>query len=188
MGTSTIISNAAIPIAASIIGLFFALFSVLKDTAENNWKKQFRKQIRLGVIKSSLSYEDMMHIAERWGQDRKAILFSLRIMHSEAVSGEDADLCQNIQTIRELIKSHQHQEPYAELPENIGIQLSTISHQTPESTTQISQLASSLSELYSSNQLKLNRQVKLTYLGSIAGVIGILIGLAGLYIAFLSKV
>jgi hypothetical protein len=182
-----IISKLTLPIAGAVIGLFIGLYSIFKDTAENNWRKQFRKQVRLGVIKNTLNHDDMMHIAERWFQDRKAILHSLRVMHSEAVSGEDTELAQNAQCIRDLIKHHQDKEPYAELPENISIQLNDISSQSSDLSITIAQLASSLSELYSTNQLKLSRQVKLTYLGAITGIIGILIGLAGLYLAFLSN-
>lgn len=182
-----LITKLSLPIAGAVIGLFIGLFSILKDTAESNWKKQFRKQIRSAIIKNDLNHDDMMHIAERWFQDRKAILHSLRVMHSEAVSGEDSELSQRSQCIRELIKYHQDKEPYAELPENISIQLNGISNQSSDLSVKVTQLASSLSDLYSSNQLKLNRQVKLTYLGTITGVVGILIGIAGLYLAFVSN-
>jgi len=118
----SVITGAAAPIIGAVIGIVIGLLPILKDSVESNWKKQFRKQVRLGIIKNHLTYEDMQHIAERWSQDRKSILFSLRIMHSEAISGEDEDLEKNIDSIRELIEKHQNQEPYSELPENISIQ------------------------------------------------------------------
>lgn len=178
----SVISGAAAPIIGAVIGIVIGILPILKDTAESNWKKQFRKQVRLGIIKNHLTYEDMQHIAERWSQDRKSILFSLRIMHSEAISGEDEELCKNVGTIRELIEKHQSQEPYSELPENISIQLNGLNSK-PGVKEQVSQLAASLSELYLSNQQKHARQVKFTYWGTIAGVIGVFIGVAGLYFA-----
>lgn len=176
------ITGATPLIIGAVIGTVIGLVPILKETTESKWKKQFRKQVRLGIIKSHLTYEDMQHIAERWSQDRKSILFSLRIMHSEAISGEDEDLAKNIDSIRELIDKHQNQEPYSELPENISIQLNSLNSKE-ETKVQVSQLASSLSELYLSNQQKHSRQVKFTYWGAIAGGIGVFIGVAGLYFA-----
>lgn len=179
----SIINNSGSLIVGAVLGTIIGLIPIIKDTAENNWKKQFRKQVRLGIIKDHLTYEDMQHIAERWSQDRKAILLSLRIMHSETVSGEDEELSKQLQCIRDLIVLHQEKEPYAELPENIGIQLNTISSASVELENQITQLASSLSELYISNQQSHSRQVKFTYWGAIAGIAGIVIGVTGLYFA-----
>ncbi len=174
-------------IVGAVVGLFFSILPVLKEKAENNWRKQFRKQVRLGIIKNHLTYNDMQHIAERWSQDRKAILFSLRIMHSEAISGEDDELSKNVDVIRELIAKHQKQEPYSELPENISIQLNRLDSNSGDKQEQISQLASSLSDLYSENQQNLSRQIKFTYWGSIAGIIGVFIGVAGLYFAVIGN-
>lgn len=187
MDITAIISSAAAPILGAILGLVVSLIPVLKDTAESNWKRQFRKQVRLGVVKNHLTYVDMQNIAERWSQDRKSILFSLRIMHSEAISGEDEDLSGKLQEIRDLIQAHQDKEPYSELPENISLQLDAISGHGEVHEKQISQLAASLSELYISNQKKLSRQTKFTYWGAIAGVIGVFIGVAGLYFAVTSS-
>lgn len=178
----SVITGTAPLIVGAVIGIVVGIVPILKDTAESNWKKQFRKQVRLGIIKNHLTYEDMQHIAERWSQDRKSILFSLRIMHSEAISGEDEELAKNIDSIRDLMNKHQNQEPYSELPENISIQLNGLNSK-PENKEHVSQLASSLSELYLSNQQKHSRQVKFTYWGAIAGVIGVFIGVAGLYFA-----
>ncbi|MFT5759758.1 MAG: hypothetical protein ACI9LM_004537 [Alteromonadaceae bacterium] len=169
-------------IISAISGFVLGLSPLIKDTAERKWKSQFRKQIRLGIINNHLKYNDMLHLAERWFQDRKSIMFSLRIMHSDSVSGEDEDLAKNIDAIRDLMQQHQKQEPYSELPENISIQLSSL-NSTPENQETISQLAASLSELYVANQQKFNKQVLFTYWGIIIGIIGLLIGLVGLYFA-----
>lgn len=187
MEISSIISGAAAPIVGVVLGIVFAVLPILKDSAENNWKKQFRKQVRLGVIKGHLTFEDMQHVAERWFQNRKSILFGLRIMHSEAISGEDEELSDKVQEIRDLMKAHQDQEPYSELPENISLQLDALSKSGSIDEKHVSQLAASLSELYLSNQQKLSRQVKFTYWGAIAGVIGVFIGVAGLYFAVTSN-
>jgi hypothetical protein len=178
----SVITTAGTPIAGAVIGIVLGILPIIKDAAENNWRKRFRKQVRLGILKSHLTYDDMQHIAERWSQDRKSVLLSLRVMHSEAISGEDEDLAKHVDPIRELIQKHQKQEPYSELPENISIQLSGLNSKT-ENQDKISQLASSLSDLYASNQKKLLRQVKFTYWGTLAGVIGVFIGVVGLYLA-----
>lgn len=187
MEITAVINGVAAPIVGALLGIIVSLIPVLKETAESNWKKQFRKQVRFGVIKGHLTYEDMQHIAERWSQNRKSILFSLRIMHSEAISGEDEELSGKVQEIRDLIQDHQNQEPYSELPENISLQLDSLSKSNAVDEEHISQLATSLSELYVSNQQKHSRQVKFAYWGAIAGIIGVFIGVAGLYFAVTSN-
>jgi hypothetical protein len=171
--------------AAAIIGIGLGAIPILLDTAKNNWRKRFRQQIKSGISSGVLTYNDMQHIAERWSQDRKSILFSLRIMHSEAVSGEDEKLASEIDILRNLIREHQEIEPYAELPENVSLQLSNIQKSISESDSEkLSQLAASLSTLYASNQNDLSRQKKFTLWGFIVGVLGFVVGLVSLYSSF----
>jgi len=170
---------------AAIVGVGLASIPILIDSAKSNWKKRFRQQVQAGITTGKLTYNDMQHIAERWSQDRKAILFSLRIMHSEAISGEDEKLSSAIEQLRELINEHQEIEPFAELPENVSLQLSSLQKIVSDSENEkISQLAASLSALYASNQNELTKQKKFTLWGFIIGVLGFAVGLVSLYSSF----
>ncbi|WP_154653876.1 hypothetical protein [Spongiibacter marinus] len=69
---TSLISNISAPaVAGAIIGIVIGIIPILKGDIENAWKKHFCRQVRSGIIKDHLSYEDMLHIAERWRQDRK---------------------------------------------------------------------------------------------------------------------
>jgi len=179
---SIVLSELLTTTAAAIVGVGLASIPILMDAAKNNWRKRFRQQIKSGITSGNLTYEDMQHVAERWSQDRKAILFSLRIMHSEAVSGEDEKLTSTIEKLRELIKAHQEIEPFAELPENVSLQLSNLQKSIDTSESEkIGQLAASLSALYASNQNELAKQKKFTLWGFIIGVLGFVLGLVSFY-------
>jgi len=182
----TIISSSYSPAIAAVFGFLMMVGLVLIINVDGYRRDAFEKQVRKGIIKNNLTYEDMQHIAERWGRDRNTVLQTLRIIHSEAISSDDEDLCQSIDIIRELIKEHQKQEPYSELPENISLQLNGLSAEI-NNNNKVSELASSLNELYSTNQKKFSKQVKLTYWSAAIGVAGFFIGAIGLYFAVINK-
>ncbi|WP_024608487.1 hypothetical protein [Pseudoalteromonas sp. TAB23] len=172
-------------LVALTLAILIIAIPILVDVAKQNWKKRFREQIKAGIINSSLTYEDMLHIAERWSQDRKAILLCLRILHSDAISGDNEKLSGSFELLRKLISQHQTNEPYAELPENIGLQLSNIKQELREErSNSITQLAASLSVLYSSNIQELSKQKKLTFWGFIVGMLGFIVGVGSLYASF----
>lgn len=170
----------------AVLGVIISAIPILIDTAKTNWRKRFRQQVRLGIQKEVLGFKDIEHIAERWNQDRQSVLQSLRVLHSEAVSGEDAELAKYIDTIRGLLIQHQALEPYAELPENISIQLSRLAEAMPDDSRAISQLAASLSELYSSNQREIAKQKKFSFWGFVIGIVGLLLSIPGLYVSLKS--
>jgi len=182
----SIILNELLPsITGAILGLGLVSIPILIDSAKSNWRKRFREQVKAGIINSNLTYEDMLHIAERWSQDRKAILLSLRVLHSDSIAGEDEKLSDSIALIRTLIEKHQEKEPYAELPESIGLQLSTIKNELDTSDNNyVAQLAASLSGIYSSNLQDLSKQKKLTFWGFIFGALGLIVGIGSLYSTF----
>lgn len=182
---SVVLAELITTTAAAIVGIGLASIPILIDYAKSNWKKRFRQQIKSGITGGSLTYDDMQHIAECWSQDRKAILFSLRVMLSEAVSGEDEKLVASIEKLRELIKEHQEIEPFAELPENVSLQLSNLQKSIDDSESEkIGQLAASLGVLYTSNQNELSKQKRFTLWGFIVGILGFVVGLVSLYTAF----
>jgi hypothetical protein len=168
----------------AIIGLAVTAIPIAADIAKRNWRNRFRQQIKLAIQHGNLTFQDLEHIAESWNQDRNSVLQSLRILLGEAVSTETADLAKNCEQVRGLLSKHQSQEPFAELPENISLQLARISESKPELNITVTQLASSLSELYSKNQRDLQKQKKYGLFGFIIGVIGVVLSIPGLYITF----
>lgn len=167
----------AVAVVASVVPL-------ATDRAKINWRKEFRRQIKLAVIRDTLSFDDLQHMAERWNQDRNAVLQSLRVLLAEALAGEDSESSAKVDVIRALLIQHQAREPYAELPENISLQLTRLSLADVENQAAIGQLAASLSELYSSNQRDAVKQKKLASWGFVVGIVGLLLSIPGLYITF----
>ena len=167
----------------AMFGIFFGVVFILKDSAESNWRKRFRNQVKKGIASGALSTEDIIHIQERWGQDRQSVLFSLRILLSEAVAAEDDELKDKISEIRGLLANHEQREPFSELPENISLQLYSLKDENSAINKQITQLASSLTELYSSNKAELYKQKKFALWGFVVGVLGVLISISSLLIA-----
>lgn len=168
----------------ALVGLLGAGFLFLSDFAKNNWRKRFRQQAASAIAGPGLTYSELQHIAERWSQDRKSVLHTLRILLAAALSAEDKGLVQHADRISNLLKSHEEREPYAELPENISLQLAALTVITQSKPDAVPQLASSLSDLYSTNQRELAKQKKLSLWGFIVGVFGLLLSVPSLYLAF----
>lgn len=185
MSITTIIVEGLAPIAVgALIASVLAVVPLAIDSAKSNWRKRFRQQLKLGVARETVTFNDLEHLAERWNQDRKAVLQSLRVLLSEALSGEDSELSSHVEKLRSLLAQHESREPYAELPENISLQLAGISATAPSVSGPIGQLAASLGDLYSSNQRDLSRQKKLSFWGFVVGVVGLVLSVPGLYLAF----
>jgi hypothetical protein len=172
---------------ALLVGVFGAMIPMLKDWVESNWKRRFHEQLESAVSRDELVTEDLIELAERWNQDRRSVLNSLRSLLAEAVSGESKKLEGSTQKVRDLIKWHTEREPFAELPENIGLQLNTIKHNFPQSESNIGQLASSLNELYAMNKADLKKQKLYSFWGFLVGFIGLLLTIASMYIALSTR-
>lgn len=185
--SSTVLSafGSFAPLALGVLlALAGSAIPIVIDSAKSNWRKQFRRQVKSAVVRQSLTFPDLQHMAERWNQDRQAVLQSLRVLLAEALSGDDPEAEKRADDIRKLLLSHEAREPYAELPENISLQLSSIVQAEPQRSEEVAQLAASLSDLYSSNQRDAARQKKLGFWGFVIGVIGLLLSIPGLYITF----
>lgn len=169
------------PAAGAIAAIVASALTVIIDWAKEKWKKRFRDQLKAAVILKSLTYADLQHLAERWNQDRQAVLQSLRVLLSDALAGEGENLPERTDFLRQLLMEHQSREPYAELPENISLQLAALSQALQDRSDAVPQLATSLSDLYSKNQRELMRQKRLTVWGFVVGVLGLLASLPGLY-------
>jgi|GEM_PF-3472415 len=175
-------ANSSILIGA-LIGVALGILPIVNDSVKNFWRNRFREQVKNGIINEKLKPEDMFHLYERWNQDRQSVLQSLRVMLSDAIAGDDEKLHEKVDGIRNLIVQHEEREPFSELPENISIQLNAIKSENLSAEKSVTQLASSLNELYSSNKFQLERQKKLSFWGFIIGILGVLIGVASLYVA-----
>lgn len=180
--TSILAGNAG-TILGVLVGAIIGIALILKDSAETNWRKRFREQVKKGIANATLTSTDMPHLYERWGQNRQSVLFSLRIMLSEAIACEDEQLKDKIAEIRELISKHEEREPFSELPENISIQLSSLKEENPDLEKPVTQLASSLTDLYSSNKTEITKQKRLAFWGFLVGILGVLISISSLLIA-----
>lgn len=168
---------------ALLMGVFGGMIPILKDWAETNWKKRFREQLGKAISNDKLEPDDLVHLAERWNQDRRNVLSTLRCMLAKSISEEIDCLKDKSSKLRELIKWHAEREPFAELPENIGLQLSTMKVQFPQSASNIGQLATSMSELYSTNKADLKKQKLYSFWGFLVGILGLLLTVASLYLA-----
>ncbi|WP_345873110.1 hypothetical protein [Shewanella algae] len=155
---ASILSGNAGTLIGALIGAFIGIAFILKDSAESNWRKRFREQVKKGISNGTLTAADMPHLYERWSQDRQSVLFSLRIMLSEAIASEDEQLKEKIGQIRELISKHEEREPFSELPENISIQLNSLKEDNSNIEKPVTQLASSLTDLYSTNKVEIAKQ------------------------------
>ena len=155
--------------------------SIDRPTHKEKANKRFREQIRKSIIHDNLEINDIQHLHESWEQDRQSVLQSLRVMLATSLSEEDEELKDKIDKIRELIDYHQEREPYSELPENISIQLHSISSKGEELEKQVNQLASSLTELYLTNRIELAKQKKYALMGIIIGAIGIAMSLLSFF-------
>lgn len=101
----------------------------------------------------------MPHLYERWQLDRSSVLQSLRILLSDVIAEENSELKDKVDEIRTLIKEHENREPFSELPENISLQLDIIKGSKSDNTDElVNQLASSLTELYVSNNNELRTE------------------------------
>ncbi|WP_421302038.1 hypothetical protein [Aeromonas veronii] len=170
-----------------LMGVFGAMIPIFKDWAESNCRKRFRDQLRKAIENEKLESEDLVHLAERWNQDRRSVLSTLRCILAESISGDIDSLKDKSARLRELIKWHSEREPFAELPENIGLQLNTMKNLFPESASNIGQLATSMSELYSSNKADLKKQKLYSFWGFLVGILGLLLTVASLYLALPTK-
>lgn len=174
-----------LPVVMTIISiLLVGLAPIIKSLSENNIdRRRFLDTLRNGieikeiktapenVKKEEMTYSDLQHIAENFNQNRHSILSGLREMLSKATAG-DKDLSRSVQKIRDLLETHQQNEPFAELPENISLQLAEI--QDNPSSSRINQLAASLSTLYLSNRRSISKERNIARAGFGVGLLGII--------------
>jgi hypothetical protein len=140
-------------------------------------ESKFLKQVRQIISESdAVAYVDIHNVSESWHIERERLLHLLRRLLGEALSGTDKQKAK-ADAIRKLLEEHNAKTPYSELPENISLQLIALSAAHPNARAQISQLAASLSELYSKNQREIKKQKKIAFWSLVVGIVGVLIAI-----------
>lgn len=161
----------------------------LNAMEQKSKRKQFIKVLKNGISKQEITNSDLRHIAERWNQNRESVLFHLRVMLSDYFIEEDEDK-KNLKGnedkknlkgyIIKLLEDHEKDEPFAELPRNISLQMNSIQKSLNEvDSDKIEQLASSLSLLYASNRKEVSKQ-------NTKNTVGLFLTILGLFLAFVS--
>ena len=165
-----------------IVAIFFVPF--LNAMEQRSKRLKFNKALSNGIRKKEITNSDLGHIAERWNQDRESVLFNLRVMLSDYFMPENEDQ-ENVKAyIIKLLEEHEKDEPFAELPKNISLQMNSIQKALNEADSdKIEQLASSLSLLYASNQKEISRQNNRNKAGLFLAILGVLLTV----ISFLPK-
>ena len=133
-------------------------------------EEKFLKQAREILANNNVTYDQIHAVSESWHIERERLLLLLKTLLGEALAGKTGkpDL------ISKLIEEHKSRTPFSELPENISLQLTALSSAYPNAKPHISQLAGSLSDLYSKNQSEIQKQKKITYFSLVVGVIGLI--------------
>lgn len=170
--------------AIAAVGIAPLTSSLSKNRSDRN---RFLETLRKGITvkkdtekDETMTYSDLQHIAEDCNQNRQSILSGLRDMLSKATAG-DAELSKSKEKIRELLNIHQKKEPFAELPENISLQLAEI--QDKPNNNKIDQLAASLSTLYISHQRSISKEKTIARAGFVVGILGVVWSIGSYFIA-----
>jgi len=157
-----------------LAAIFFIPF--LNAMEQKSKQQKFNKALSNGIRKKEITNSEIGHIAERWNQDRKSVLFNLRVMLSDYFMQENEDQESIKAYIVKLLEAHEKDEPFAELPRNISLQMNSIQKSLNEADSdKIEQLASSLSLLYASNQKEISRQNNRNKAGLFLAILGVLL-------------
>lgn len=163
-----LISALGAMITVIVVGLTPLASNLNKNRSDRN---SFIETLKKGIKSEKMTYPDLQHIAENFNQNRQSILSGLRVMLADTTGG-DEDLAESLENIRDLLEAHQKNEPFAELPENISLQLADI--QDNPGNKKIDQLAASLSTLYISHQRSISKEKTMTRAGFAVGIVGVI--------------
>ncbi|MGC3992452.1 MAG: hypothetical protein QM796_22680 [Chthoniobacteraceae bacterium] len=175
----------AVTLAVGLSILFSTIVSFLFiETERSKAKKTCERDLIAGIRNQRLTWNDVSHIAEQSNLSRSDLLWVLREIHRKAISGEDTELAEHTDGIRTFLEQHMQNEPFAELPENISMQLTQLAESGPAVQNIIRQLAASLTTLYTRNQTQLRRQTQISVWSFAVGIVGLLLAVIGLYLAY----
>ncbi|KGA36278.1 hypothetical protein KU74_07375 [Pectobacterium brasiliense] len=175
INNSAFYASLAIPLlsVAYIALLSFMLNDIFQSIKRRKCKETIKKAINAGIMKN----EDIYLLAERWGVKREKISSVLNLILSDYLNEKDCP-DEPLEKIRNLIVWHQENDPFADLPENIKLQLLHLQKNTDTDHAGILQLSKSLNEIYLSNQRKAKREQRIS-------IVSLLIGLIGLFYGFI---
>ena len=157
-----------------LLFIFLGVTIWLTKRNENKFLQQARKIIEAN---DDLSYDDIHNISQSWNIERERLLHLLRALLGEAMAEKTEASRSKVDAIRKLVRDHLTRTPYSELPENIGLQLTGLSTAYPAASPQISQLAGSLSELYSKNQRELKKQKAIAVWSFVVTIVSLIVAI-----------
>ncbi|EEJ2303189.1 TPA: hypothetical protein KML81_004038 [Escherichia coli] len=159
---------------AIVIG---CIIFMLHDIDLTNKRNRFEKALKESIRQNKLKNEDVHLLASRWsvkpGRVKSILLFIL----SDFLTSNDCP-DHHIARIRELIEWHDTNDPFAELPENIKLQLQHILRLSATCQPEVTSLTRSLHDIYTSNQKKMRRAKIVSFIISVASL------LTGIYSIF----
>ncbi|EAS0132462.1 hypothetical protein E7V31_06815 [Salmonella enterica] len=167
-------SNMIFAISALVttaVGILFIWYYLLKDMGQSLWQYRYEKIIKKGIKNGTLLNDDIYTLADRWGIDRVNISRSLGYIFSNYMDADNPDEHQ-LSRLREIMAWHKEQDPYADLPENITLQLQAIKKLHNNSEEEIHQLSVSLSELYISKEKGVRLEKLISRISLFVGILG----------------
>jgi len=154
--------------------VLIAMLGVLVWLIKRN-ENRFLQQAREIIANNDVTYDDVHHISESWHIERERLLHLLRTLLGESLGGKSEKLKLKSAVIRKLVEDHRARTPFSELPENISLQLTALSTTHPNANAQVSQLAGSLSELYSKHQREIKKQKTIAVLSLVIGFVSLIV-------------
>ena len=88
----------------------------------------------------------------------------------------DDSFADHTEKVREILKWRSDEYPFAELPENIQIQMNALRSEYSQAGNRLRDLAASLTELYKTNKVESTKQGRYARWSIILGVAGIVTG------------
>lgn len=158
-------------VGATGIGVLFIWYYLLKDMSQSLWQYRYETIIKKGIKSGVLLNNDIYILAERWNIDRINISRSLGRVLNNYMNTDNPDERQLVR-LREIMAWHKEQDPYADLPENITLQLHAIKRLHNNSEEEIHQLSISLSELYLSKEKGVRLEKLISRISLLVGILG----------------
>lgn len=168
MKPDMIIAVSALVVTA--LGILFVWYYLLKDMGQSLWQYRYETVIKKGIKNGTLLNNDIYILADRWGIDRVNISHSLGYIFSKHMNTDNPDNPQ-LARLRELMEWHKEQDPYADLPENVTLQLQAIKKSHNNLEEEIHQLSVSLSELYRSKEKEVRLEKLISRINLFVGIL-----------------
>lgn len=160
---------------STIIAVFIAsicmLIYMLNDMGRTLWQYRYESILKKAIKDGTLQNEDIYILAERWKIERVKISETLNFVFYSIMNSPTPDQ-QQLTRIRTLMAWHKTQDPYADLPENITLQLQTLNKLCSNSESEIHKLAISLGEFYISKKKGAKIEKMISRVSLFIGLVG----------------